>query len=167
MAVRNPKNQHLEIADEVQQKVVGFRRANPQHFKISVVIPCLNEARGLRRVLPAIPDIVEEVLIVDGGSSDDTIAVAAEILPSAIILRQKGRGKGSALKEGTVCASSGSIVITMDGDGSMDPGDIRVAAEALLAGADFVKGSRVLPGGGSSDFTLIRKVGNSALTENC
>ena len=55
-------------------------------------------------------------------------------------------------------------MVTMDADGSMDPTDINAAIVRLLAGDDFVKGSRCLPGGGSDDFTAVRKAGNSFLT---
>jgi glycosyltransferase involved in cell wall biosynthesis len=130
---------------------------------VSLVIPTLNEARGLRRVLPAVPRWVDDVIVVDGGSTDSTIDVVTEICPDARVIHQQSRGKGGALKEG-IRASAGTIVVTMDADGSMDPGDIINAVGALLAGADFVKGSRELPGAGSADFTVIRRIGNRTLT---
>ena len=132
-------------------------------FTVSVVFPVLNEADGLQVVLPEIPEYVTEVIIVDGGSVDDTRKVIAEACPDALVLTQDGRGKGNALKAG-VSAATGDIVITMDADGSMDPGDIGPAVLRLLDGCDFVKGSRSMPGGGSSDFTAVRKAGNSFLT---
>ena len=134
----------------------------PKH-RVSLIIPTLNEARGLQRMLPALPRWIDELIIVDGGSSDDTITVANTHCPHAQIIRQTSHGKGGALKEG-IRAATGSIIVTMDADGSMDPLDINAAIQCLLEGADFVKGSRELRGGGSSDFTLIRRTGNRALT---
>jgi glycosyltransferase involved in cell wall biosynthesis len=138
------------------------RHPAPGH-RVSLVVPTLEEARGVRRVLPALPCWLDEVIVVDGGSMDGTERVVAEVLPSARVIRQQSRGKGGALKEG-IRSATGDIVVTMDADGSMDPGDIEPAVRALMDGADFVKGSRELPGGGSADFTRFRRLGNRGLT---
>ena len=130
---------------------------------ISLVIPALNEAEGLRGLLSRIPTLVDEVIIVDGGSTDDTVAVVEEICPEATVLTQSGKGKGNALKCG-IAEARGEIIVTMDADGSMYPEDIPRFVASLVAGHDFVKGSRVLPGAGSADFTRLRHLGNSALT---
>jgi glycosyltransferase involved in cell wall biosynthesis len=132
-------------------------------YSVSLIIPTLNEARGMRRVLPAVPPWIHELIVVDGGSTDGTVETVRELCPEARIINQTSKGKGGALKEG-IRASTGTIVVTMDADGSMDPGDISAAVRALLAGADFVKGSRELPGAGSADFTWLRRVGNRELT---
>jgi glycosyltransferase involved in cell wall biosynthesis len=131
--------------------------------RVSLIIPTLNEERGLQRILPALPHWIDEIIIVDGGSSDDTVAVATSRCPEARIIHQQSHGKGGALKEG-IRAATGTIIVTMDADGSMDPMDVEAAVRALLDGADFVKGSRELDGGGSSDFTVFRRLGNQALT---
>src|SRR5439155_6446608 len=55
------------------------------------------------------------------------------------------------------------MVVMMDADGSMDPAEIEACVRTLLAGYDFVKGSRFLPGGGSSDLTWTRRAGNRGL----
>src|SRR3989440_7193801 len=129
---------------------------------ISVVIPTLNEARNLPHVLPDLPDIVSEVVLVDGGSKDDTILIAKELRPDIRILRQTGKGKGNALMEGFL-ASTGDIIVMMDADGSHDPQEIRLFVDALMKGADFAKGSRYIHDGGSGDFTWIRQFGNSLI----
>jgi glycosyltransferase involved in cell wall biosynthesis len=127
--------------------------------RVSVVIPAMNEAECLPHVLPRLPSWIDEVLLVDGDSTDATVDVARQIRPDVRILAQQGRGKGAALRTGLLCAS-GDIIVTLDADGSTDPAEIPAFVGALLAGADFAKGSRFLQGGGSSDMTGVRRIGN-------
>ena len=129
--------------------------------KITVVIPTLNEAENLPHVLPKIPSYVTEVIIVDGNSTDETIAVARTLLPSVRIVVEGRKGKGAALRSGFE-AAVGQIIVMLDADGSTDPSEIPSYVGALLAGADFVKGSRFLQGGGTADMPLHRKLGNLA-----
>jgi glycosyltransferase involved in cell wall biosynthesis len=130
---------------------------------ISVVMPTLCEARNLPEVIPRIPVEVHEVLIVDGHSADDTVAVARTLSPKVRVLYQDGRGKGDALMCG-IRAARGEIVVTLDADGSTDPCEIPRFVEALERGADFAKGSRFLADGGSDDITKLRSAGNWLLT---
>ncbi len=134
--------------------------------RVSVVIPALNEAQNLRHVLPLIPPVVTEIVLVDGHSTDDTIAVVQQlgptIRPPIHIIKQTGKGKGDALRVG-FAASVGDIIVTLDADGSTDPREIPLFVEALLRGNDFAKGSRCVLGGGSHDFTLLRRLGNYGL----
>ena len=130
--------------------------------KVSVVIPTLNEAKNLPHVLPELPDIVGEVILVDGGSRDNTITAAQELRPDIRILRQTGCGKGNALAEG-FAASTGEIIVMMDADGSHDPHEIPLFVDALMQGADFAKGSRFIHDGGSGDFTWVRRFGNTSI----
>jgi glycosyltransferase involved in cell wall biosynthesis len=129
--------------------------------RISIVLPTLNEARNLEVLLP---DLSEgcEVVLVDGGSTDDTIEVARDLIHDVKILQQTRRGKGNALVCG-LYAATGDIVVTLDADGSADPCEIPAFVEALVSGADFAKGSRYLPGGGSDDLTRLRWAGNLGL----
>jgi glycosyltransferase involved in cell wall biosynthesis len=127
--------------------------------KISLVIPTLNEAENLPYVLPFIPDIVDEVLLVDGYSTDNTIEVARELYPDIRVVMQEGRGKGSALRTGFK-AATGDIIVMLDADGSTDPREIPVYVGALLSGADFVKGSRFMQGAGTADMPFHRRFGN-------
>jgi len=129
---------------------------------ISVVIPARNEAPNLRHVLPYIPREVTEVILVDGHSSDDTIAEARRLLPSIRVIQQTARGKGDALHMGFM-ASTGDIIVMLDADGSTDPTEIPRFVEALMQGNDFAKGSRFLKGGGSADVTILRRWGNTCL----
>ena len=129
---------------------------------LSIVIPTLNEARNLPWLIERIPPWVTEVIIVDGHSTDDTVGVARELLPGAVILHQKGRGKGDALALG-FNAARGEIIAAIDADGSMDPAELMTYVGALMAGADLAKGSRFLQGGGTVDMERYRKLGNWGL----
>ncbi len=126
---------------------------------ISIVIPAMNEAKNLPHVLPRIPTWVHEVIVVDGRSTDDTVSVARELLPTVRIVEQTGRGKGNALRAG-FAAATGDLIVMLDADGSTDPDEIIVYVAGLLAGADFVKGSRFMQGGGTDDMTILRRLGN-------
>ncbi len=131
-------------------------------LRVSVVIPTLNEERNLVHVLPHLPPWIHEVVIVDGRSVDGTVAEALRLRPDACIVMEPRPGKGQALFAG-IHASSGDIVVTLDADGSMDPTEVPRYVYALLAGADFVKGSRFMHGGGTDDMTAFRRLGNRGL----
>jgi glycosyltransferase involved in cell wall biosynthesis len=129
---------------------------------ISIVIPALNEALNLAAVLPQLPQ-VHEVILVDGGSVDGTIRAARRALPDIITVLQGRKGKGNAVAAG-LARATGDIVVLFDADGSADPAEIPRFLEALKMGADFAKGSRNAPGGGSVDITPVRHVGNRFLS---
>jgi glycosyltransferase involved in cell wall biosynthesis len=130
---------------------------------VSVVIPALNEARNIPHVFARIPSNVHEVILVDGFSEDDTIAVARKVRPDIRIVSQTRQGKGNALACG-FAAATGDIIAMVDADGSADPAEIPRFLAVLLDGADFAKGTRFAEGGGSSDITRLRSLGNYALT---
>ena len=129
---------------------------------VSVVIPTLNEARNLPYVFARLPSGIHEVIVVDGHSVDDTCAVARRLRPDVQIVAQTRRGKGNALACGFAVAT-GQIIVMLDADGSADAGEIPAFVQALLDGADFAKGSRFAPGGGSADLTRLRTWGNRLL----
>lgn len=126
---------------------------------VSVVIPTLNEAESLDWVLEQIPAWVSEVVLVDGLSTDHTEVIARGLRTDVTVVHQSKPGKGAALRAG-FAAASGEIVVMVDGDGSTHPGEMERFVQALLDGAQFVKGSRHLGGGGSDDFSLLRRFGN-------
>ena len=137
----------------------GRRTANPT---VSVVLPTLNEARNLPYAFRRLPDCVSEVIVVDGRSTDDTVDVARALRPDVNVVLESSKGKGAALRAGFAVAT-GDIIVMLDADGSADGGEIQRFVDVLVAGADFAKGSRYLPGGGSVDFTRVRKLGNMVL----
>ena len=130
--------------------------------RITIVVPARNEARNLEIVLPQLPP-VHEVIVVDGHSGDDTAEVVARVMPQARFLQQTRRGKGNALAIGFE-AATGDVIVMFDADGSADPKEIPDFVAALTSGADFAKGSRVIAQGGSEDITVVRDLGNRALT---
>lgn len=130
---------------------------------VSVVIPAKNEARNLEHVFATIPAWVDEIVLVDGHSADETVAVARKLYPTVQIVHQQGRGKGDALQAG-FAAAKGEIIVMMDADGSTDGKEIPRFVAALTTGADFAKGSRFASGGGTDDITFSRHLGNRILS---
>ncbi len=131
--------------------------------KVSVVIPAMNEADNLHFILPLLPALVDEVVLVDGRSTDGTVEVAWGLRHDLRVVKQTGKGKGNALAAGFE-AASGDIIVMLDADGSADPGEIPRFLDALDQGAHFAKGTRFAPGGGSQDITRLRRAGNAVLT---
>jgi glycosyltransferase involved in cell wall biosynthesis len=127
----------------------------------SAVIPTLNEERNIGHVLEDMPDCVTQVVLVDGLSTDRTIEVAREVRPDLRLVMETKRGKGAALAAGFRAATC-DVIVMLDADGSTQPQEIPRFLDALVAGADFVKGSRFADGGGSSDITPLRRAGNKS-----
>jgi glycosyltransferase involved in cell wall biosynthesis len=131
--------------------------------RVSVLIPALNEAENLKHVLPRIPGWVHEVILIDDHCTDDTVEVARQLMPGIVVVaNERAAGKGNALRTGAE-AASGDMLVQVDADGSEDPEEIHAFVGALLAGADYAKGSRFIEGGGTSDMPALRKWGNWAL----
>jgi glycosyltransferase involved in cell wall biosynthesis len=131
---------------------------------VSIVIPAKNEARNLPHVLSELQRDLYEVILVDGGSTDDTAEVARMLRPEIIVIGQTRTGKGNALACGFEEAT-GDFIVMLDADGSTDPAEIPRFVNALKEGADFAKGSRFMSGAGSSDISRFRRVGNFFLNK--
>ncbi|MEY1677483.1 glycosyltransferase family 2 protein [Gordonia sp. ABKF26] len=129
---------------------------------VSLVIPVRNEALNIGWVLEQIPKGIDEIIIVDGNSTDATIITARSCRNDITVVQQTGFGKGSALRTGFAYAVS-DIIVMMDADGSMAPQEIPHFLHFLDNGFDFVKGSRFMGGGGSLDITRFRRLGNQGL----
>jgi glycosyl transferase family 2 len=133
---------------------------SPQAFpRVSVVVPTLNEAKNLPHVFGLLPEGLHEVIVVDGHSVDDTVEVARSHRPDVRVVQQNRKGKGNAMACG-FAAATGDVLVMLDADGSADPREIPRFVDALLAGADYAKGSRFTNGGGSADITRTRAWGN-------
>ena len=142
--------------DRGPQHLLGGGRTEPT---VSVVIPAKNEALNLPHVFAALDPDLYEVILVDGNSTDDTVEEARRLRPDITIIGQNRKGKGNALACGFK-AASGDYIVMLDADGSTDPTEIPRFVAALKEGADFAKGSRFLPGGGSNDISRLRQMGN-------
>jgi len=108
---------------------------------VALVIPVLNEAETIANVVRAVPrEIIDDVVVVDGGSTDETIARATAA--GARVLLEPRSGYGAACLAGA-CATSRLVVAFMDGDGSDDTADLPRLVGPILGGEqDFVIGSR-------------------------
>jgi glycosyltransferase involved in cell wall biosynthesis len=147
----------------VQGAVIEFEGGSqPLADQVSLVVPARNEARNLAAVLETIPDCVDELILVDGNSTDATVAMARHYRPDVRVVSQDAPGKGSALRAG-FHAATGDIIVMMDADGSMSATEIPHYLWLLDNGFDFVKGSRFASGGGSTDITRLRRLGNRGL----
>ncbi len=148
------------VKSRISRPRVASPTANPT---VSLVIPVRNEARNIAWVLEQIADgDVNEIILVDGNSTDATLITARSYRPDIKVVPQVGVGKGSALRTGFF-AATGDIIVMMDADGSMEPQEIRHYLHFLTHGYDFVKGSRFIGGGGSLDITPFRRLGNRFL----
>jgi len=133
--------------------------------RISVVIAAKNEGPNIGDVIRGCQRHVDEVIVVDGHSTDDTRAVAESL--GCRVLSDHDRGKGDAIRTG-IQAVTGDIVVFVDADGSHDPDDIPRMIEPIVKGeADHVSGSRLL--GGSSEMhgsfdECFRLMGSSFIT---
>ena len=129
--------------------------------RVTVVIPAKDEARNVAWVLRRLPPWVDEVILVDGRSIDDTVAVARAIRPDVVVAAERGPGKGAALRTGLELAR-GDVIVTIDADGSMDPRELDRYVERARD-VDLVKGSRFARDGGTEDISFVRRVGNAML----
>src|SRR6266481_837662 len=107
---------------------------------ITVIIPCLNEEQGIEQVLRRMPSFVDQVIVVDNGSTDRTSDVAKSL--GAEVIREEVRGYGRSYKKGFSCAT-GDVIVTLDGDHSYPPDAISYLLEAFLhLEVDFLNASR-------------------------
>jgi glycosyltransferase involved in cell wall biosynthesis len=109
---------------------------------VVLAIPTLNEEESIGSLLRAVPrDIVDLIIVADGGSTDATIALSKAAGATVI---EAGRGYGRACIKAAQAAPSGAIMVFMDGDGADDPAMIAALVAPIQAGTqDFVIGSRV------------------------
>jgi len=128
---------------------------------ITVIIPCLNEEQGIRRVLESMPDFVDEVIVVDNNSTDGTSDVAASL--GAKVIREEVRGYGRSYKRG-FSSAIGDLIVTLDGDHSYPVDALSYLIEAFLhLDVDFLNASR-FPVRDRNAMSLKHKIGNLILS---
>src|SRR5579885_3305524 len=128
---------------------------------ITVIIPCLNEEQGVEKVLRAMPEFVDEIIVVDNASTDRTSEVAASL--GAKVIREEVRGYGRSYKRGFAVATK-DLIVTLDGDHSYPVDALSYLIEAFLhLDVDFLNASR-FPVRDSSAMSFKHKFGNLILS---
>ncbi|MCX4241965.1 glycosyltransferase family 2 protein [Paraliomyxa miuraensis] len=128
----------------------------------TAIIAALDEAGAIGEVVRGCLRHVDEVVVVDDGSTDDTADRAARAGARAL-RNDRNRGKGASLRRAAAQAR-GELLVTLDGDGQDDPGDIPRLLAALHEGADLVIGSRFAGRLEPGAITPVNRMGNLALT---
>ena len=141
---------------------------------VGVVIPCYNEERQIAGVLSTIPDFVDRVMVVDDCSTDRTCAVLDDLIraqgqSSRIVLlrHEKNSGPGAAVVTGykEALRRGMDVVVKMDGDGQMDPNEMRLLVGPVARGeADYAKGNRLFHRDAWTNVPRIRYLGNAFLS---
>ena len=127
----------------------------------SVVIPCHNEAKSIDSVIKAVPNIIDEIIVVDNNSTDDTGDIARSL--NAVVVSEAKKGYGHAIRTGLDVAS-GDVQVVLDGDGQYPAGKIADIVEYLhVNDCDFISCSR-LPLQNKTAMPRVRQVGNWGLT---
>ena len=111
-------------------------------YRVSVIIPALNEEEAIGRVLADIPKWVDDVIVADNGSSDRTRDVALKA--GATVTSEDQRGYGAACQRGLQVAGDTDVIVFLDGDYSDYPQDMALLVDPIVNGtADLVIGSRI------------------------
>ncbi len=130
-----------------------------KNHRISLVMPCYNEERGLPQVLGDLPSIVDEVIVADNNSTDRTAEVAKSF--GAIVVKERKQGYGAAYKTG-LCRATGDIIVTMDGDGTYPRNFIPILLDVMIdENFDFITCDRT--GHKDKPSNRLRVFGNDVL----
>lgn len=155
----------MDVTEAESRKIAGLStgEAERKHLSVTLLIPTLNERDGLEEILPQIdPRWVEDILFVDGGSTDGTLDVIRRWGHGRLVI-QKLPGLSNAYWESIPLISS-DIVVTFSPDGNSLPQAIPVLIEKVREGYDMVIASRYLPGAGSQDDGPVTAFGNWMFT---
>lgn len=128
---------------------------------ITLVLPCYNEAQGLRELWPRIPSLVDEVVVVDNNSTDGSGAVAESL--GARVVTERRQGYGAAYKAGFAAATK-DVIVAMDADGTYPVEQTPQLVDKLLDdGVDFISGCR-FPVMDEDAMPKLNRLGNWGLT---
>lgn len=130
--------------------------------KITAVLPAYNEEVSLGSIVLNTKKYVDNVIVVDDGSTDNTVEIA-ELAGAQVISHSSNKGKGEALKTGFQAAKTSEIIVTIDSDGQHKPEEIpKLIAPIINGEADIVNGSRYI-NGNKKDTPSYRRVGQTVL----
>jgi glycosyltransferase involved in cell wall biosynthesis len=137
--------------------------------RVIAIVPALDEAPRIGRVVATMPRVVSRVIVVDDGSRDDTGAVARSADPTRVevIRHHRPRGVGASIFDGYLRARvlAADVAVVMAGDGQMDPRDLDALIAPVLEGdADYAKGSRFAWPHRARAFPIARLVGGRAFS---
>lgn len=132
-------------------------------LRVSLIILTRNEAEGIRRLSPKLKELpVDEIVVVDGNSTDGTFEECKKL--GFKVIRQKSIGRGNAFREG-LRNSTGDVLVFFSPDGNENPDDIPKLISKISEGYDLVIASRFSSQSGSADVTVVRKLANNLTTK--
>lgn len=140
-----------------------------QNKIVTVIVPCYNESRQIKRVIQTMPDFIDRIIIVDDKSNDNTVEIVKPIMNEKIILIQhdKNQGVGASITTGYKWSRDNNvdIAVVMAGDGQMDPADLPALLNPVCEGkADYSKGNRLFTGEAYKMIPKVRFWGNAFLS---
>lgn len=141
-------------------------------MKTTLIMPTLNEVETIEKSLNQLPkDLIEEILVIDGHSTDGTIELVKKLGYPVIFQEENPKGPGAKGFGAAVATgikhATGDVILIMSADGSQNVKDIPLLLEKINEGYDLVLASRYLPGGGSEDDTTLHRWGNKFFTFLC
>jgi len=140
-----------------------------QEKKIVVVIPAYNVENHIEGVIKTIPSFIDEIIVVEDASTDDTREVLLALQDSrvTVVHHSVNQGVGGAMVSGFKRAleCGAEVIVKMDGDGQMDPSQLAILLDTIVVGGyDYAKGNRFLDGDQLISMPKARLIGNFGLT---
>ena len=130
--------------------------------KLTAILPAYNEELCISSIILGSKKYVDQVIVVDDGSTDNTVEIA-KLAGAEVIEHSFNIGKGAALKTGFNAAKDSEIIITLDSDGQHNPEEIPKLITPIIKGeADIVNGSRYI-NGSKKDTPAYRRIGQAVL----
>ncbi len=155
------------IGKEIHKNTAAAAAAG---VSIEIILPVLNEEDTIGAVIDDISKLDDKeffvsIVVIDGGSTDDTINICKRKNVKLVV--QKGKGKGNAMKEAVESHTTADIVVFMDGDGTYPVSELKsIVAPLLRDDADMVVGSRILGKKEKGALVAFNSVGNKIFNKS-